>query len=472
MKYISTRGGGGERSFADQLLSGLAEDGGLYMPTHWPHVSAAQQASFRDQPFAETAATLLRLYTDVSWHEALPRMTQEAFAGFSAPEVAPLRRLRTPSGQPLWLMELFHGPTLAFKDIAMQLLARLMNHALTERQSRATILVATSGDTGAAAVRAFAGQAQLQLVVLYPHGRISDVQRRQMTTAPDANVHALAVDGSFDDCQRMVKALLCDQAACRRWQLAGVNSINWGRVMAQLVYYFTALAQLPQAEEREASFAVPTGNFGDIFAGYAAARMGAPIARLIIASNQNDVLPRLLASGHYAPQQVSATTSPAMDIQWPSNLERLLFDAGGRDAGMVRTAYAALAEAGAWQLPPDLQRALKARFDAETVSEADAADAIRRWHGQGEGQGVLLDPHSAIGVVAAERQLDKGDGAGRLVSLATAHPAKFPDAVEAACGERPQLPPDLAAAVNAPERMQRLRASTDALHSMLADLCG
>ena len=466
MKYISTRGGGAAQDFASQLLSGLAADGGLYMPAYWPQVSLAQQADFREQSFAEVAAALCKLYTDASWHAALPKMTQEAFADFAAPEIAPLRALCTDSERSLWLLELFHGPTLAFKDIAMQLLARLMEHALAQRDQTATILVATSGDTGAAAVQAFAGRERLQLFVLYPHGRISDVQRRQMTTARQANVHALAVEGTFDDCQRLVKGLLQDQTARRRWRLAGVNSINWARVMAQLVYYFTALAQLPQTP---AVFAVPTGNFGNIFAAYAAARMGAPIAGLLIASNSNDVLPRLVASGRYAPQKVCATTSPAMDIQWPSNLERLVFELSGRSPQTTRAAYAALAQEGAWQWPPAMHTALTLNFGAARVSDAEAAATIKRWHDKG----VLLDPHSAVGLAAAERYAqDHEEARTPLVSLAAAHPAKFPDAVAEACGARPELPAALAKALDGRERLRLLPPERDALCAVLAETCG
>jgi threonine synthase len=345
--------------------------------------------------------------------------------------VAPLAQI----DDNLFALELFHGPTLAFKDFAMQWLGQAMNRVLRERGSRATILGATSGDTGAAAVEAFAEQSQVEVFILYPRGRVSDVQRRQMTTVDKPNVRALAIEGAFDDCQRIVKELFGDLAFRDEMRLSGVNSINWARILAQIVYYFFGAVSLG-APERRVSFAVPTGNFGDVLAGYYAERMGLPIDRLIIATNENDILVRALASGRYAPKAVRATQSPSMDIQVSSNFERLLFEASGRDPDAVVVQMRELMSDGFFTIPPVALRRIRANFDAFRVNEPDCAEEMGRVYRE---NGMVIDPHSAVGVRAAREALAINPGTP-VIALGTAHPAKFPDAVECATGMRPQLP--------------------------------
>jgi threonine synthase len=373
--------------------------------------------------------------------------------------VAPLVEL----GPGEFLLELFHGPTLAFKDIAMQLLARMMDHVLAERGERVTIVAATSGDTGGAAVEAFRGRDRADVIILFPDGRVSDVQRRMMTTATEANVHALAIAGTFDDCQAIVKALFNDHAFRDRVKMSAVNSINWARIVAQSVYYFTAAAALG-APERAVRFCVPTGNFGDIFAGYVALRMGLPVERLIIATNVNDILARTLASGVYEPHAVVATASPAMDIQVSSNFERLLFEAYGRHALSVRALMAALAKDKRFTLSGEALNAMRRLFSAGRADETETVATIRAVHAA---NGYVLDPHSAVGVTVARKF--KGEGKSPIVALATAHPAKFPEAVEKAIGKRPQLPVRLADLAKRHERVTRLPASVEAVAKFVAE---
>ncbi len=340
MRYISTRGEAPSLDFVDVMLAGLARDGGLYVPERWPTLDRATVGNFAGKPYAEVAVEVVRPFVGDGIAEAdLARMAREAYGNFRHPAVAPLTQLN-PS---LFVLELFHGPTLAFKDLAMQFVARLMDHVLHQRAERTTIVVATSGDTGGAAVEAFRGRAQVDVVVLFPQGRISEVQRRMMSTVPDSNVHALAIEGTFDDCQALVKAMFNHHAFRDRVRLSGVNSINWARVATQVVYYFTAAVALG-APHRKIAFTVPTGNFGDVYAGYVASRMGLPIDRLVVATNVNDILVRTFATGTYEIRDVIATTSPSMDIQVSSNFERLLFDAYGRDAQAVRALMASLAQ--------------------------------------------------------------------------------------------------------------------------------
>ena len=358
-------------------------------------------------------------------------MTASAYAASATPRSPP----STQVDDNLFTLELFHGPTLAFKDFAMQWLGRAMNRVLRERGARATIIGATSGDTGAAAIEAFAEQSQVEVFILYPYGRVSDVQRRQMTTVNRPNVHALAIEGSFDDCQRIVKDLFGDLALRDEMRLSGVNSINWARILAQIVYYFVGAVALG-APERPVSFAVPTGNFGDVLAGYYAKRMGLPIERLIVATNENDILVRTLATGRYAPNAVKATQSPSMDIQVSSNFERLLFEASGRDPNQVVAQMAALADGGSFPIPaPTLER-IRGDFDAFRVDGPACAEEMSRVYRL---SGMMHDPHSAVGVHAARQALNAAP-ATPVIALATAHPAKFPDAVEAATGVRPPLP--------------------------------
>jgi len=436
MHYVSTRGAAPTLGFADALLAGLARDGGLYCPRSLPEWSPNAIRGLRGLAYADVAARIMAPFIGDDLGSAeLEAMTSEAYACFRHAATAPVIQV-APN---LFALELFHGPTLAFKDFAMQWLARATDRALAERRARATILGATSGDTGAAAIEAFGGRRQIDVYILFPRGRVSEVQRLQMTTAGQPNVHALAIEGTFDDCQRIVKELFNDLAFRDEMGLVGVNSINWARILAQTVYYFAAALALG-APERPVSFAVPTGNFGDVLAGYYAKRMGLPVERLVVATNENDILARALADGRYLPRGVKATQSPSMDIQVSSNFERLLYEASGQDSQLVRALMADLANGGSFAIPPaELQR-IRGDFAAERVDEAECAAEMARLHRE---SGLILDPHSAIGVAAARRALASST-ATPFVALATAHPAKFPEAVERATGVRPALPDRLA----------------------------
>lgn len=430
MQYVSTRGEAPILGFQDVLLAGLASDGGLYLPLSWPQLGNADIAGLAGKPYAQIAETVLWPFVEGEIERSdFAAMVEAAYATFRHPAVAPLVQL----GGNDWALELFHGPTLAFKDVAMQLLARLMDHVLAERNQRATIIGATSGDTGGAAIEAFRGRDNTDIFILFPKGRVSPVQQRQMTGVADANVHALAVEGNFDDCQSLVKAMFNDRPFREQVGLSGVNSINWARVMAQTVYYFSAAANLG-APDRKISFCVPTGNFGDIFAGYCAKRMGLPIDRLVIATNRNDILVRTLESGRYEVTGVDPTISPSMDIQVSSNFERLLWEACGRDGDAIKTMMAGLAQSGAFSLPDSALASIRAEFGAGRTDESQTAATIKATLAD---TGYLADPHTAVGIHVASQQKQH---ASPMVTLATAHPAKFPDAVEAACGQHPGLP--------------------------------
>ncbi len=453
MNYISTRGQAPTLGFEDVLLAGLARDGGLYLPESWPQISAGMIRSFATKPFAEIAVEVIHPFVGGAIsRDALRRMADDAYATFGHPSVTPLAEL-TPGH---YILELFHGPTLAFKDVAMQLLGRLMDHVLEKRGQRATIVGATSGDTGGAAIEAFRSSKRVDVVILFPEGRVSDVQRRMMTTPTEGNVHAVAIDGTFDDCQALVKAMFNDHDFRDRVQLSGVNSINWVRIVAQITYYFYAAARLG-APDKPISFSVPTGNFGDIFAGYAARRMGLPIGNLIIASNENDILPRTVASGVYEMRGVKATSSPSMDIQISSNFERYLFEAADRDPARIRGFMQALSKDKRFELG-DLWPVLISDFSAAAATEDDVAVCIRATEAK---HGYVLDPHTACGVVAMQRL----EPAGTTVTLATAHPAKFPDAIEGITGTRPALPERLANLMTDPERFESLPADLNSIQS-------
>jgi threonine synthase len=431
MRYISTRGAGAPLDFVEVMLAGLARDGGLYVPQSWPALSRETIASFAGKPYAEVAVEVLKPFVGDSIPEAdLARIAREAYGTFRHPAIAPLVQL-DPN---LFVLELFHGPTLAFKDLAMQLVARLMDYVLLKRNERTTIVVATSGDTGGAAVEAFRGRAQVDVVALYPHGRISEVQRRMMTTPADDNVHALAIEGTFDDCQALVKAMFNHHAFRDRVRLSGVNSINWARIVAQAVYYFTAAVALG-APYRKVAFTVPTGNFGDVYAGYVASRMGLPIDRLVVATNVNDILARTFATGDYETRGVTATSSPSMDIQVSSNFERLLFETCGRDAAQVSALMGSLTQSGRFTVPGAALKQMRALLTADRADEQETAATIRAWLREA---GYCADPHTAVALAVAEKETR--DPATPMVVLSTAHPAKFPDAVEAACGVNPGLP--------------------------------
>lgn len=445
MQYVSSRGEAPVLGFADALLAGLASDGGLYVPETWPVLSADTIRGFAGRPYAEVAFDILTPFVgdDIAAAD-LKRMVEEAYATFPHPAVAPLVQI----GPSHFVLELFHGPTLAFKDVAMQLIARLMDHVLGQRKRRASIVGATSGDTGGAAIAAFAASQRTDIFILFPHGRVSPVQQRQMTTSGADNVHAVAVDGTFDDCQALIKAMFNDRRFRETVALSGVNSINWGRIMAQIVYYFTAAASLG-APDRKVSFTVPTGNFGDIFAGYGAKRMGLPIERLVIATNQNDILVRTLDRGRYETTGVHATMSPSMDIQVSSNFERLIFEASGRDGEMVRRLMQQLSQSGSFTLPEPVLAAIRAEFDAGTTDEPATAETIARMLTT---TAYLLDPHTAVGVGVAESRL----GPEPMITLGTAHPAKFPAAIERATGISPALPPSHADLMQKRETLDRL----------------
>ncbi len=436
MHYVSTRGTAPTLGFADALLTGLARDGGLYAPLALPEWSPDSIRALRGLRYGDAAVRVMSEFVGGDFAATeLEAMTDAAYAGFRHAATAPLVQIE-PN---LFALELFHGPTLAFKDFAMQWLGRAMSRILTQRGERATILGATSGDTGAAAIEAFGGLAQTAVYILYPQGRVSEVQRRQMTTVGQANVHALAVEGTFDDCQRIVKDLFGDLRLRDELRLSGVNSINWARILAQIVYYFVAAVALG-APDRPVTFAVPTGNFGDILAGYYAKRMGLPIERLIIATNENDILARTLHSGRYEPRGVKATQSPSMDIQVSSNFERLLFEASDQDPEAVRGLMSDFASEGRFAIPPATLERIRTDFCAERVNEAECAAEMTRVYRDCE---LVLDPHSAVGVAAARRALAARPETP-VVALGTAHPAKFPDAVERATGVRPALPSHLA----------------------------
>jgi threonine synthase len=426
------------------MLTGLARDGGLYVPEVWPQLSSEAITGFSGRPYWEVAVEVIKPFVAGDIPDAdLGRMANEAYATFRHPAVVPLDQI----GSNQFVLELFHGPTLAFKDVAMQLLSRLMDHVLAQRGQRTTIAVATSGDTGGAAVDAFANRDNVDLIVLFPDGRISDVQRRMMTTSGASNVHALAVKGNFDDCQAIVKGLFNNHRFRDDVSLSGVNSINWARIVAQVVYYFTSAVALG-APERTVDFTVPTGNFGDIFAGYVAKKMGLPVRCLRIAANVNDILARTLKTGIYEVREVHATASPSMDIQISSNFERLLFEATGRDAARVRALMASLQQSGRFVLPDQVLAAIRSDFDAGRADETETAAAIRTaWREAGD----LVDPHTAVALAVADR--DSSDSRIPNIVLSTAHAAKFPDAVESACGMLPQLPAWLDGLMTRPERI-------------------
>ena len=458
MQYISTRGEAPKLGFSEALLTGLARDGGLYVPEEWPQFTKREIRKLRGQSYQSVAHTVLYPFVedDIS-SDDFRAMIDAAYATFRHPAIVPLVQ----SGHNSFVMELFHGPTLAFKDVAMQLLARLMDHVLQQHDRRATIVGATSGDTGGAAIEAFAGRDNTDIFILFPHGRVSPVQQRQMTTSGAGNVRALSIEGNFDDCQNLVKAMFNDIAFRDGVHLSGVNSINWARIMAQIVYYFTTALSLG-APDRKVSFTVPTGNFGDIFAGYCAKRMGLPVATLVIATNDNDILARTLRTGRYEMRDVVATSSPSMDIQISSNFERLLFDAFGRDSAAVRQCMDGLAQSRAFTIDPDALKSIKREFSAGKATGKQAAAAIRDMLAQTQ---YLLDPHTAAGIHVAQR-FEKPNAP--MVTLATAHPAKFPDAVKSACDVDPALPSWLSDLMRREETFELLQPDLDTVEAYIA----
>ncbi|MGA0065253.1 MAG: threonine synthase [Ilumatobacteraceae bacterium] len=454
MRYVSTRGAAPVLGFRDVLLAGLARDGGLYVPESWPKVGHGTA----DAPYSRRAAEIIAAFVgDEIPFDVLLRLCDEAYATFRDPAVAPLRDL----GDGHHLLELFHGPTLAFKDVALQLVGRLFDHVLAERSQTATIIGATSGDTGSAAIDGVRGCANVSIIILYPEGRVSEVQRRQMTTVDAANVHAVAVQGTFDDCQDLVKAMFNDADFRDRHRLAAVNSINWARVLAQVVYYFTAIEQLDRGTT---SFSVPTGNFGNVLSGWIARRIGADVGHLIVGSNANDILTRFFETQSMQSREVVATLSPSMDIQVSSNFERLLFEMSGRDGTATARQLADFRRTGRLDVDAESYgRWIRPVFRGHRCSDDDTLATIRRiW----ESHGLLVDPHTAVGIAAAEACRDDD---GQVVTLATAHPAKFPDAVFRATGQRPELPEHLADLHARTERTMSVPNDLDAVRRVVAE---
>ena len=457
MKYVSTRGTAPTLTFEEAMLTGLARDGGLYVPDEIPTLSHAQIAAMSGLSYEEIAFQIMKPFVGDTFSDAeFQTLIANAYAGFGHAARAPLVQL----GPQHYLLELFHGPTLAFKDFAMQLIGQMFQAALKRNGKRVTIVGATSGDTGSAAIEAFRGLDAVDVFILYPHGRVSEVQRRQMTTPSESNVHAIALDGDFDDCQAAVKDMFNDFDFRDEVALAGVNSINWARVLAQVVYYFTSALSVG-APDRQVSFTVPTGNFGDIFAGYIAKKMGLSIDKLVVATNQNDILHRTLETGAYTKEGVTPSISPSMDIQVSSNFERALFDAYDRDGAAVAQQMDDL-KSGGFEISQGAYGVLQDIYASGRASEEETSAQIKT---SLAGTGELLCPHSAVGVhVAMDHQ-----SATPMITLATAHPAKFPDAVEAATGQRPDLPSRMADLYDRPERVTRVANDLSAIETLIRE---
>jgi len=446
LRYVSTRGAAPALGFEDVLLAGPAADGGLYVPESFPRLAPGEIRALAALPYAEMAARVMQPFVAGAIAEKdFARIAADAYAAFRHPAVAPLVQLDAN----LWLLELFHGPTLAFKDYALQLVGRLFDLVLKKRGRRVTVVGATSGDTGSAAIEACRDRESIDIFILHPRGRVSEVQRRQMTTVTSRNVHNIAIQGTFDDCQDLVKAMFADEGFRDRMSLAAVNSINWARVMAQTAYYFAAAAAIG-APERPVSFAVPTGNFGNAYAGYVARRMGLRIARLVVATNRNDILARFLETGELAAAEVTATLSPAMDIQVSSNFERLLFEISGRDGNAVGRLMKRFRAEGAISVGHAGLEAAREVFSGFRLDDDGTLASIAETHKR---CGLLADPHSAIGIAAAKAAREP---AVPMIAVATADAAKFPEAVEKATGVRPALPPHLADLMERPERCAEL----------------
>lgn len=461
MRYISTRGTAPALDFRDVTLAGLARDGGLYVPDHWPRFSRDQIAALHGLSYVDTAVAVMLPYVEGTLDEAdLRALCEQAYGRFAHAAVTPLVQLDARH----WLLELFHGPTLAFKDVALQVLGLLFERFLTGAGHAVTVIGATSGDTGSAAIDALAGRAGVDVFMLHPRGRVSEVQRRQMTTVIAPNIHNIALeDASFDDAQALVKAMFNDAAFSGRFALSAVNSINWARLMAQIVYYFYAAVRLG-APDRAVAFCVPTGNFGDVFAGYVAAQMGLPVARLIVATNVNDILHRAISAGDYSQGTVVPTPSPSMDIQVSSNFERLLFDLGGRDGAALAEQMRGFEASKTMRLTNAQREGASTLFSSDRIDTDDMALAMRWAH---EASGELIDPHTAIGLAAARRAALPADVP--VVTLATAHPAKFGDAVERATGIRPVLPPRIGDLFDRAERYATLPGTFDAVTDYIAE---
>jgi threonine synthase len=457
---VSTRGAAPVLEFEDAVLAGLARDGGLYVPEEWPQFSADQLRAMRGLSYADIAFQIMQPFVDGAIDDAaLKMLIDESYDSFSHEAVAPLQQL----DDNLFLLELFHGPTLAFKDFALQVLGRLFDYILARRGERITIVGATSGDTGSAAIEACRGREAIEIFILHPKGRVSDIQRCQMTTVPEENVHNIAIEGTFDDCQDLVKEMFNDEEFRSRQNLSAVNSINWARIMAQVVYYVSSALSLG-APDRSIAYAVPTGNFGDIFAGYVASRIGLPIERLIIGTNTNDILTRFMETGAMDAKEVVPSLSPAMDIQVSSNFERLLFDLYGRDGRVISQAMTAFRESGTMTVTNDVLDKARKLFSAARLDDAGIKAQIAATY---KNSGMIVDPHTATGLHAAAACAP--DPSVPVVALSTAHPAKFPDAVEAAIGVRSSLPSNLADLLERPERLDILPNDLATVQAFVSD---
>ena len=460
MHYISTRGKAPRLDFAGVLLAGLADDGGLYVPETWPQVSEDEIRGYADRPYAEVATDLMARFTGPAIPAAkLAPLVAEAYGAFDHPAVAPLRQLDSSE----WILELFHGPTLSFKDYALQVVGRLFDAVLRARSERVTVVGATSGDTGSAAIEACRDRDTITAFILHPQGRVTEVQRRQMTTVQAGNIHNIAIDGTFDDCQAIVKQMFGDQPFRDQWHLTAVNSINWARVMAQVVYYFTTAAALGGPDHIPA-FSVPTGNFGDAFAGHVARRMGLNIGQMVIATNVNDILVRLLAQGEYRKGPVHATISPSIDIQVSSNFERLLFELSANDGATVAELMSELDSDGVFKMGDAAMARMRGQFDGRSVSEDEIIACMAQVN---DVSGISVDPHTAVGIIAGRAH--RRNGNGPMVYLSTAHPAKFPGAVEHAIGTASVLPPRLADLYDRPEQLDVLPNDLGAVQAFVAE---
>ena len=447
LEYVSTRGQAPKLGFEDATLAGLASDGGLYVPSACPKIDSTEIYNMAHQRYAEIAwRVMLPFVGDSITSGDLIKMIRKSYASFSHPEVAPLHRLE----EDFFILELFHGPTLAFKDFALQFLGNLFDHILAQKKQRVTIIGATSGDTGSAAIEAFRGKENADIFILHPKGRISEVQRRQMTTVISKNVHNLAIDGSFDDCQNIVKALFNDASFRAEMQLSAVNSINWARILAQIVYYVYASARIGRETGNPVSFCVPTGNFGNVYAGYVAKSMGLNIGRFLVATNSNDILARFFETGRMQKSAVVQTISPSMDIQISSNFERLLFDLYSRDGAAVAQIMTHFSKSGPFQVDENIMGRVRTVFSAGRQDDAQTKAVMRDVYDQ---HGYMIDPHTAVGIGVA-RRLKKPQET--IVSLATAHPAKFPDAVFSALGKKPELPAFLEDLISRDEKLETL----------------
>ncbi len=456
MKYISTRGGIKPISFREAVMMGLATDGGLLLPERIPHADKETLESWRNLPYRELAFRIISLFCDDIPPADLKRLIDRSYDAFDHEEITPVTRKGG-----VHILELFHGPTLAFKDVALQLLGNLFEYLLKEQGRKMNIVGATSGDTGSAAIYGVRGKENIAIFILHPHGKTSPVQALQMTTVLDDNVRNIAVRGTFDDCQNMVKALFNDLDFKEKYALGAVNSINWARVLAQVVYYFHAYFRVAESPAEEVIFSVPTGNFGDIFAGYVAKRMGLPIRRLLLATNENNILTRFVNNGDYSLGDVSPTLSPSMDIQVASNFERYLFYLFGENPEKVRNAFARFAETGRMEFSPAEMDTARGDFLSQSVNRAETLETIAAFH---ERTGYILDPHTAVGVKAA---LDHVDSGFPLICLATAHPAKFDEAVVTATGRQPARPASLSGIEGLPSRCDILDADLAAVRAFI-----